>query len=97
MGFKDAANDAHCAVIVYNKLRSIVDEHGITPSPAAYTSSVTGLPTPAPSTLAPSVSDGMRSQHLRAYHMWHRDSRPLSIMCADLTSRGHPLKESTVM
>jgi hypothetical protein len=128
MGVKDAANDAHCAVIVYKKLRSIVDEHDITPSPAAYTSNVTGLPTPAPSTTTnrstinasdaatndasseavpvPPVpetsmtsvpSERPRPQHLRAYHMWHRDSRPLDAMCAELTTRGHPLKETTVM
>ena len=124
MGVKDAANDAHCAVTAYKKLRSIVDEHDITPSPAAYTSNVTGLPTPAASTttnrstinasdaamndavpVPPAPETSMtsvpskrpRPQHLRAYYMWHRDSRPLDAMCAELTSRGHPLKETTVM
>lgn len=123
VGAKDAANDAHCAVIVYKKLRSIIDEHDITLSPAAYASNVTGLPTitnrstinafgaptndaSSKAALVPPVpemstismpSERPRPQHLRAYHMWHRDSRPLDTMCAELTSRGHPLKKSTVM
>ncbi|KIM92426.1 hypothetical protein PILCRDRAFT_810481 [Piloderma croceum F 1598] len=122
-----AANDTHCAVIVYKKLRSIIDKHDITLSPAAYTSNVTGLPTPALSTItnkstinafgAPTndasseaalvspvpetsmtsvPSKRPRSQHLRAYRMW-RDSKPLGTMCAELTTRGHPLKETTVI
>lgn len=38
-----------------------------------------------------------RPQHMRAYKMWHLHQRPLHAMCAELTSRGEPLKESTVM
>lgn len=38
-----------------------------------------------------------RPQHIRAYRMWHHHHKPLHAMCAELTNRGMPLKESTVM
>jgi hypothetical protein len=49
----------------------------------------------APVTNAP--SERTSPQYLRAYNMWHHRRKPLNYMCAELTSRGEPLKESTVM
>jgi hypothetical protein len=119
----DAANDAHCAIIVYKKIKCIAAEQEITLSPAAYTSNITGLSetsttvpftteattitttsintmknTPTPEVSTTSVpSERPRAQHMRAYYMWHHHSKPLDAMCAELTNRGEPLKESTVM
>ena len=42
-------------------------------------------------------SERSRPQHLRAYQMWHYHCKPLQTICAELTSREAPLKESTVM
>lgn len=36
-------------------------------------------------------------QYARAYKMWYRDGKSLDVMCAELSTRGDPLKESTVM
>ena len=94
---KDAANDAHCALTVHKRIMAIAIENGITHSPADYTRSVTdtsnAIATPVEAITAATVSP----QPLRAYNMWHHHRKPLNVMCTELTSRGEPLKESTVM
>lgn len=57
-------------------------------------------PEGVPVTEAPAANvlpERPRLQHLRAYYMWHHHCKPLEAMCAGLTNRGEPLKESTVM
>jgi hypothetical protein len=101
---KDAANDVHCALTVHKAIAAIADHNGITLSPGAYTSNITGSAKTASnptSTLEVPVANGLSErpspQYLRAYKMWHLHNKPLDAMCAELTSRGEPLKESTVM
>lgn len=135
----DAANDAHCSLMVYKTLMAIAAENAMTLAPATYTSRVirssapkirattalaalgtsattatdtpnmeqtTNLPqaiaqlskSPFPNA-APKLNQDNRPrpQHMRAYKMWHLSQKPLHVMCAELTTRGEPLKESTVM
>ncbi|KAF7982856.1 hypothetical protein HWV62_25834 [Athelia sp. TMB] len=116
-----AANDAHCALMVYKNIMKIAVENSISLSPATYTSSVTRAPVsptlPSKSSsstaaaasasssstaivnrpIAPTVTERVSPQFLRAYKMWHLDSKPLPTMCAQLSTRGNPLKEATAL
>lgn len=94
---KDAANDAHCALTVHKSIMAIAIENGITLSPADYTRSVTDTNNAIASPVEAITTATVSPQQLRAYNMWHHHRKPLNVMCIELTSRGEPLKESTVM
>lgn len=100
----DASNDAHCALMVYKSCMKRAADNDISLSASAYTSSVG----PAPNTNLPvddnpvfignaATRSGPSPQFLRAYKMWYEYQKPLSGMCKDLSTRGEPLKEGTVM
>jgi hypothetical protein len=108
-GKKDAANDAHCSLVVYKEIMSIANQRDIALSPALYTKHITGPPKVAAAATSTSSADSVSipeagaqperpsPQYLRAYTMWHHRCKPLVVMCAELTTRGEPLKASTVM
>jgi hypothetical protein len=93
----DAANDAHCALMVYKRLLTVASENDRTLDAAKYTNAVT-TPSTRPVTTPQSMEGTpMRPQYIRAYQFWHKENLPLDRICAKLRSEDEPLKESTVM
>ena len=82
-------------------------ENDITLSALAYTSGIastpsTDLPVDDASVIKPTITNvatrsGPSPQFLRAYKMWYEYQKPLDAMCKDLSTKGEPLKEGTVM
>ncbi|KZT63392.1 ribonuclease H-like protein [Daedalea quercina L-15889] len=116
-----AANDAHCALIVYNRLLAIEAKQGHSLDAASVGSNIVphtrttniGVRTTISRTSSGSsayrpvsyvnnvdelqVKPRPSPQYLRAYKLWHKEHKPLLQMCATLSTKGSPLKESTVI
>lgn len=93
--------------MAYKSCMARAAENESTLSASAYTSGLgsaldTDLPTDDNSVAKPTTTNaatrsGPSPQFLRAYKMWYDDQKPLDVMCKDLSTKGEPLKEGTVM
>lgn len=93
--------------MVYKSCMALAAENDITLSASAYTSSVSSAPntdlhidnnlTMKHTIAKAATTSGPSPQFLRAYRMWYEYQKPLGTMCKDLSTRGEPLKEGTVM
>lgn len=103
---EDAANDAHCALMMYKKIKAAAELNERTLEPEKYTTDLRvkyksgelclTLPRPYPGAKEPEKVEPS-PQHKRSYLMWHSRGRLLADICATLRTKENPLKESTVM
>lgn len=105
----DAANDAHSSLMVYDHLIALAKRGNVDLKPEAFTSNVNPTdyfpPIESPSSAVagsePRVSHPKQEppspQHLRAYRFWHERKMGMEKMCKELSVRGDPLKNGTVM
>jgi hypothetical protein len=105
----DAANDAHCAIMVYKRIMTIARSSKLELDPATYTSDLAReLQRPnaresrqdAPTVVAPvfirHITSNAKPQHLQAYNFW-RAGHGLLDICIRMRSAKNPLRDVTVM
>ncbi|TDL20638.1 ribonuclease H-like protein [Rickenella mellea] len=82
------------------RISSTVSTSSETPQSANVTPNAASSAGPTSASCPPSYSKSgpyQRPQHIRAYDLWHRRRKSLEEMCAILSTKDSPLKESTVI